>query len=187
MVLLDSHGIPRAPRYSGTLKGRHISFAYRTFTYYGPPFQGSLARTMLCNFPAVWHDDHPAPHYPVLSTHASLQQKRFGLLPFRSPLLRQSRLFSLPRGTWMFRFPPLASVTYEFSHGNPASRMGCPIRKSPDQCVFATPRGLSQLTTSFVASQCQGIRHIPFISWRKSNYISTKNVLHQQPKMSKIL
>ena len=34
------------------------------------------------------------------------------------------------------------------------------IRKSPDQGVFATPRGLSQLTTSFVGNQCQGIHHI---------------------------
>lgn len=29
---------------------------------------------------------------------------RFGLLPFRSPLLRESSLFSSPPATWMFRF-----------------------------------------------------------------------------------
>ena len=32
---------------------------------------------------------------------------RFGLFPFRSPLLRESRLISLPRGTEMFHFPRL--------------------------------------------------------------------------------
>ena len=57
-----------------------------------------------------------------------------------------------------------AKVTYVFSHGYPArSGMDCSIRRSPDQGVFATPRGLSQLTTSFVANQCQGIHHIPLV------------------------
>ncbi len=41
---------------------------------------------------------------------------------------------------------------------------GCPIRKSPDQKLFAPPRGLSQLTTSFVASLCQGIHRMPFVA-----------------------
>ena len=40
--------------------------------------------------------------------------------------------------------------------------MGCPIRKFPDQSLFAAPRDLSQRTTSFIASQRQGIRRIPF-------------------------
>ena len=30
--------------------------------------------------------------------------------------------------------------------------VGCPIQKSPDQSLFATPRSLSQLITSFIAS-----------------------------------
>ena len=34
----------------------------------------------------------------------------FGLFPGRSPLLGESRLFSFPRGTKMFQFPPLASL-----------------------------------------------------------------------------
>ena len=40
---------------------------------------------------------------------------------------------------------------------------GYPIRKSPDQSVLATPRSLSQPTTSFIASQCQGIRQTPLL------------------------
>ena len=36
-------------------------------------------------------------------------QRRFGLFPVRSPLLGESLLFSLPGGTKMFQFPPLAS------------------------------------------------------------------------------
>ena len=33
---------------------------------------------------------------------------RFGLVPVRSPLLRESRLISLPPGTEMFHFPGFA-------------------------------------------------------------------------------
>ena len=40
--------------------------------------------------------------------------------------------------------------------------MGFPIRKSADQSLFAAPRGLSQRTTSFIASQRQGIHQMPF-------------------------
>ena len=39
--------------------------------------------------------------------------------------------------------------------------MGFPIRKSTDQSLFAAPRGLSQRTTSFIASQRQGIHRTP--------------------------
>ena len=43
--------------------------------------------------------------------------------------------------------------------------MGCPIRKSTDQWLFAPPRGLSQLITSFFASESQGIPHTPFVTF----------------------
>ena len=46
--------------------------------------------------------------------------------------------------------------------GIPLSKVGFPIRKSADQSSFAAPRGLSQRTTSFIASQRQGIHQIPF-------------------------
>ena len=39
--------------------------------------------------------------------------------------------------------------------------MGFPIRKSTDQSFFAAPRGLSQRSTSFIASQRQGIHQTP--------------------------
>ena len=39
----------------------------------------------------------------------------FGLLPFRSPLLRESLLLSFPEGTEMFQFPSFAFATYGFS------------------------------------------------------------------------
>ena len=42
--------------------------------------------------------------------------------------------------------------------------VGFPIRKSPDQCLLAAPRGLSQLATSFIACFCQGIHHAPLVA-----------------------
>ena len=45
--------------------------------------------------------------------------------------------------------------------GIPLSKVGFPIRKSTDQSFFAAPRGLSQRSTSFIASQRQGIHRMP--------------------------
>ena len=42
------------------------------------------------------------------------------------------------------------------------SKVGFPIRKFTDQSLFAAPHDLSQRTTSFIASQRQGIHRIPF-------------------------
>ena len=42
-----------------------------------------------------------------------------------------------------------------------SSKVGFPIRRSTDQSSLAAPRGLSQLTTSFIASQRQGIHQMP--------------------------
>ena len=42
--------------------------------------------------------------------------------------------------------------------------VGFPIRKSPDQCLLAAPRSLSQLATSFIACLCQGIHRAPLVA-----------------------
>ena len=41
---------------------------------------------------------------------------------------------------------------------------GCPIRTSMDLRSFATPHSFSQLTTSFVVSESQGIHHTPLFA-----------------------
>ena len=41
------------------------------------------------------------------------------------------------------------------------SKVGCPIRRSMDQSLFAAPHGLSQRITSFFACACQGIHQMP--------------------------
>ena len=86
----------------------------------------------------------------------------FALIPFRSPLLWESRLISLPEGTEMFHFPSFAPA--EAGNMN-RSMLGRPIQKSPDQSFLAAPRGLSQPSTSFIASTSQGIHLWPLISF----------------------
>ena len=95
MVPLDSHEVSRASQYSGTgcvLFG----FEYGAITRCGGAFQ--LASSAYSRI-----------------AYAGLQPRmvettRFGLFPFRSPLLWESRLISLPPGTEMFHFPGLASL-----------------------------------------------------------------------------
>ena len=44
------------------------------------------------------------------------------------------------------------------------TQVGCPIRKSVDQRVCAPPHSLSQLITSFIASESLGIPRAPFVT-----------------------
>ena len=52
---------------------------------------------------------------PPACNACPLTHARFRLIPFRSPLLGESRLISFPRGTEMFQFPRLPSSAYVFS------------------------------------------------------------------------
>ena len=45
-------------------------------------------------------------------------------------------------------------------------------------CLCAAPRSLSQLTTSFIASQTQGIHHTPLIALKILNVIMSELSLH---------
>ena len=63
---------------------------------------------MLCNSPTGLQSDPTPPLNTVEATLAGLTPLRFGLFRFRSPLLAESRLLSLPGGTEMFQFSPLA-------------------------------------------------------------------------------
>ena len=42
---------------------------------------------------------------------------------------------------------------------------GCPIRKSAGHGIFPPYRSLSQVITSFIGSQCQGIHLMLFFAW----------------------
>ena len=61
----------------------------------------------------------------------------------------------------MFQFRGFAHLSVHLA----SCQIGCPIRKSADQILFANPHGLSQLTTSFIASKSQGIPHTLFLTF----------------------
>ena len=78
-------------------------------------------------YPRFFHVARPA-------TPRAPRRPRFGLAPFRSPLLGGSLLFSFPPATWMFRFAGLASAQWRMprlprgglphsgARGSPAAR-----------------------------------------------------------------
>ena len=85
---------------------------------------------------------------------------RFGLWRVRSPLLTLSLVcFLFLRVLRCFSSPGSPPVLDRMPESPPA---GCPIRKSAAVRVFAPHRGLSQLVTSFFASESPGILHAPF-------------------------
>ena len=77
-----------------------------------PPY--SLSLTNLVFHLQGYHLLRPA--FPDCSTR-SRRITTTGLVPFRSPLLRESRLISIPPVTEMFQFTGFASNTYLFSVG----------------------------------------------------------------------
>lgn len=98
----------------------------------------------------------------VLQPPPCRNMEGLGCSPFARHYWGNHYLFSFPAGTKMFQFPALASG---LAGCHPFKMTGCPIRKSPDQRSFAPTRSLSQLITSFIASESQGIRHAPFLTF----------------------
>jgi hypothetical protein len=129
---VDSVGVPRDPTYSGTF--REVIPLSRT----------GLSPSMACLSSTVLLADHfVTPMWKALQPRRG-KPPRFGLFPFRSPLLGKSIFLSLPAVTKMFQFAAFATHTYGFSvrrFGNP----GINAR------LTATP-GFSQSSTPFKAS-----------------------------------
>ena len=135
----DSSAIPRATPYSGTNTQPASLFAYGTNTHYGASFKRLQLKSQ---------------DRKVLALQPPTQKRvKFRLLPLRSPLLRESIFLSIPPGTKMFQFPEFPPTTYEFSCRRRSNTPpGSPIRTPPDQSSLPTPRGLSQVATSFIGS-----------------------------------
>ncbi len=92
-------------------------------------------------------------HLPAI-THAW-----FSLIRFRSPLLTESQLFSLPVGTEMFHFPtfPPNRLYIQRRVTRHHSCRVSPFGNPRISARLTAPRGLSQPPTSFIGSWCQGI------------------------------
>ena len=102
-------------------------------------------------------------YHPVLAVLQPQPTGWFRLLRFRSPLLPESFLFSVPGVLRWFSSPSFASSAYVFSGRITGSRLlGYPIRLSVALRMCAPPHSFSQLAAAFFASIRQGIHHKPF-------------------------
>ena len=161
MVLTDSHGISRAPCYLGysSRQGRH--FDYGVGTLYDLAF--NPVRLYLLVTPAARQNNQKSPTTPNTQLLPDITRTRFSLFRFRSPLLTESRLLSLPVGTEMFHFPtfPLPALIFRReSLGRHAAQRGFPIRRPSDHSVLIhSPRLIADC---YVLLRLQMPRHPPF-------------------------
>lgn len=108
-----------------------------------------------------------APTTPHAQPLPGITHIRFSLIRFRSPLLPESRLFSLPTGTEMFHFPAFPPHRLYIQRRVTAhddcrvSPFGHPRIKAR----LTAPRGLSRPPTSFIGSWYQGIHRAPLKTW----------------------
>ncbi len=82
-----------------------MRFVYRALTCWGLPFQNSSTTHQIGNSVKGLVPLPSVPTTPKWQGHQALTPLRFGLFPFRSPLLRESLLLFFPVGTEMFQFP----------------------------------------------------------------------------------
>jgi hypothetical protein len=110
----------------GNTAERLIAFTYRAVTFCGPAFQAGSVNDQFCNSLEVLPHFRAGPTTPRSHRRQAVPRQRFGLIPFRSPLLRESQLLSFPRGTEMFqfpRFPPTALCVQAGVTGHDPSRV----------------------------------------------------------------
>ena len=91
-------------------------------------------------------------------------EDRFGLFRFRSPLLTESRLLSFPLLTEMFQFSRFALTALCIQAAVPQKRCVATFGNPRITALLPAPLGLSQVHTSFVASQRQDIHRLPLVT-----------------------
>ena len=97
-------------------------------------------------------------HFPEASANTSAKTRR--LVPFRSPLLRESRLISVPPVTEMFQFSGFAPMDLCIQSTVTLAGRVSPFGYLRISAHLPAPRSLSQAVTSFIAYHCQGIHHM---------------------------
>ena len=166
MVPANSDRVSRARPYSGSYQGRPRVFVYGTVTRCGATFHSlRLTHDFVTSRPAGRR---------IKAGPTTLERQRlppitsleFGLIPFRSPLLRESRFLSFPRATKMFQFarlPPRALCIQARVRAHYHAWVS-PFGDRGIKGWSAPPPRLSQPPTSFIGSWRQGIHRVPLFS-----------------------
>ena len=171
MVPPDSHRISRARCYLGTRPGDSTFSCTGLSPSTATPSRGLPLTTLFYDFLYPRQRILSRPTTPTTQRLPAITCDRFSLIRFRSPLLTESRLFSLPVGTEMFHFPtfpPPALCVQAGVTGHDSSRVS-PFGNPRITARLTAPRGLSQPPTSFIGSWCQGIHRAPLTTWPHKN------------------
>jgi hypothetical protein len=151
----------------GHVPRRHRVFAYGGITLCAGPSQVLRLTTTLFYSPLGRQSQPNGPTTPGTQRLPAITRTRFGLFRFRSPLLTESRLLSLPVGTEMFHFPtfpPHTLCVQVWVTGHDSCRVS-PFGHPWIKARLTAPQGLSQPPTSFIGSWCQGIHRAPLLTW----------------------
>jgi hypothetical protein len=106
---------------------------------------------------------HPLwPDFPDRS--AGTTAKTWRLLRFRSPLLSESRLISVPSPTEMFQFREFALIRLWIRRRVTLAGRVSPFGHPRIKACLRAPRGLSHATTSFIACDRQGIHYMHLLA-----------------------
>ena len=180
MVLADSHGIPRAPHYSGTSpEPRHRGTAYTTITHYGRPSQGVRLPRQHGTTPRQ-RGNRPAPQHPARNGRRLSHARGLAIIRFRSPLLteylflRVLRCFTSPRSP---HHPIHVQMMVAQHNPGQVPPFGHPRIKARSP----TPRGISQAATSFISSWCQGIHRMPHKTTQQKTHPQTHHHNSSRP------
>jgi hypothetical protein len=142
------------------------SYVYGGITLYAGTFQPTSTSTTVSYSVSIRQNQLSGPTTPITQRLPAITRHWFGLFRFRSPLLSESRLFSLPVGTEMFHFPTFPPITLCVQvrvTGHDSSWVS-PFGHPRINARLPTPQGLSQAPTSFIGSWCQGIHHVPLVA-----------------------
>ena len=169
MVLLNSHRVSRVPRYLGNAR-ESIHFRLRGYHPLWPPL--SRGPRLMNRFVTPWEingSPRTLPR-PLCRNARQLDTTEVWAVPVS---LAATQGIAFAFSSWRYLDVSVPSVRFIraiYSPGDDPALPGSgfPIRRSPDLRLFAPHRGLSQLTTSFIACLCQGIHLAPLLTWLKS-------------------
>ncbi len=157
MVLPDSRGVPRAPRYSGTGSKRSLHFVHGAITHYGQTFQTVGLYKNLITLRVIPN----RPHNPRIT-----EVIRVWAVPLS---LATTDGITVVFSSWGYldvSVPPVRLmylwIQYMIPEHDP--RWVSPFGNLRIKACLAAPRSLSQLTTSFFAFLCLGIHRTPLVA-----------------------
>ena len=139
---------------SGTISLPARGTFHLSLTLYGAAFQRTSTSHALSYCATYRQIDPRGPTTPHTQPLPGITCAWFSLIRFRSPLLSESLLFSLPSGTEMFHFPEFPPHTLYIQArvtGHDSSWVS-PFGHPRITAWLPTPQGLSQATTSFIGS-----------------------------------